>query len=89
MNIDLDEIRARYAKEAEAAADEDDFAQILQKMFSELNNFAHLDLVTPEMYQGYYYAYVYDNNYAFDRMPFTEILQDSRISKIYVMLAPG
>ena len=84
MNIDLDEIRARYAKEAEAAADEDDFAQILQKMFSELNNFAHLDLVTPEMYQGYYYAYVYDNNYVFDRMPFTEILQDSRISKIYV-----
>lgn len=84
LGIDMEGIREKYAEEAEAAEDDESFALILQNMFSEMNNFAHLNLVTPEMYQRLYCIFVYDETIASDDDPFTVILQDPELSKYYV-----
>ena len=80
----MEGIRAKYAGEAEAAEDDESFALVLRNMFSELNNFAHLNLVTPEMYQRLYNIFVFDETIGSDENPFTVILQDSGLSDYYV-----
>lgn len=55
--IDVDGIRARYAAKLEQAADTEDFAALLEEMFRDLKNTAHLSLVSrdffPMLYRGY------------------------------------
>ena len=89
LGIDVEGIREKYAGEAEEAEDDESFALILQNMFSEMNNFAHLNLVTPEMYQRLYCIFVYDETIASDDDPFTVILQDPELSKYVTIDSDG
>lgn len=82
--IDIDDIRESYAERTAAAEDADAFSELLQNMFTEMENFCHLGLVTPETYKSYYNAYVLDESYSYNREPFAEILQDPGLSEIYV-----
>ena len=82
--IDVDGIRERYAEKAEIAESEEEFAFVIEDMFSELGNFAHLWLVTPELYRGMYNHMIYDDIIAYDGNPFAEVLQDPGLSEIYV-----
>ena len=81
--IDIDGIRERYAEKAEATESEEEFAVVIEDMFSELGNFAHLWLLTPELYRGMYNHMIYDENIAYDGNPFAEVLQDPSLSEIY------
>ena len=81
--IDVDGIRERYAEKAEIAESEEEFAVVIEDMFSELGNFAHLWLLTPELYRGMYNHMIYDENIAYDGNPFAEVLQDPSLSEIY------
>ena len=87
QGVDVDSIHDSYAAELSSIDNDGKFAGVLQRMFSELNNFAHLGLVTPEMYQDYYYIYVLND----DIMPaelssrYVEILQDPGLSARYTM----
>ncbi|SFO33037.1 Peptidase family S41 [Pseudobutyrivibrio sp. UC1225] len=82
--IDVDELRTRYTLELDSVQDVNDFANLLQRMFSEMNNLAHLDVLSQDMYQEYYYLYVLNkissNDYT---TPYSEVLQDDRIAEIY------
>ena len=62
QGVDVDSIHDRYAAELSSIDSDGKFAGMLQRMFSELHNFAHLGLVTPEMYQSYYYVYVLNDD---------------------------
>lgn len=84
MKIDLDDIRARYSEKVRSIESAEDFASILNSIFSELHNFGHLYLVDPEVYKTYYNAYIYDEDYTFNREPFVDILEASDLSEIYV-----
>jgi len=78
--IDVPALRTRYAEAVPDAADEAAFAALLRRMFSEMDNFAHLDLVTPELYRTYY-AYYMPGGETSDA--FREVLTDRRLSARY------
>lgn len=86
QGVDIDSIHDRYAAELSSIDSDGQFAGMLQRMFSELHNFAHLGLVTPEMYQDYYYIYALND----DMMPaelsarYVEILQNPGLSAGYI-----
>ena len=86
QGVDVNSIHDRYAAELSSIDSDGKFAGMLQRMFSELHNFAHLGLVTPEMYQDYYYIYVLND----DIMPaglsarYVKILQDPGLSARYI-----
>lgn len=85
QGVDVESIHDSYAAELSSMDNGGKFAGMLQRMFSELNNFAHLGLVSPEMYQDYYYIYVLND----DIMPaelssrYVEVLQDPGLSARY------
>ena len=81
MNIDVDEIHDRYETELASITDNAAFAGCIERMLAELKNFAHLNLISPEMYKTYYYIYVQSK--VMQNEGFSEILQDSRLSDIY------
>ena len=58
---------------------------MLQRMFSELGNFAHLSLVSPELYRNYCYIYAADDDPEAEHSSgvFRSILRDPRLSARY------
>ncbi len=86
QGVDVDSIHDRYAAELSSIDSDGKFAGMLQRMFSELRDFAHLGLVTPEMYQSYYYIFVLND----DIMPgelsaqYVKMLLDPGLSARYI-----
>ena len=85
QGIDIEGLRRRYAAELESVDSEDEFYALVQCLLGELRNFAHLNLVTPEMYQSYYYIYVLndglvDEDYS---APFKAVLLSPNLSERY------
>ncbi len=85
QGTDTDSICERYSAELASVDGEAEFAYMLQRMFSELGNFAHLSLVTPELYRNYCYIYAADDDPEAEHSPgvFRSILQDPRLSARY------
>lgn len=84
--IPVSQIRERYAQELDGMRDEADFAVLLQRMLAELGNFAHLELVSPSLYESLYAIYLLDPDVGADpaSAPFREVLTDPRLSDRYV-----
>ena len=80
--LDVSGLRAKYEAELPGLADAEAFAGMLQRLLKELGNFAHLDLVSPELYKSYYSIYVLDEQIAAlpEAEPFREILQNPQLS---------
>ena len=86
QGVDVDSIHDRYAAELGSIDSDGKFAGMLQRMFSELHNFAHLGLVTPEMYQSYYYVYVLNDDIMPDELSaqYVKMLLDPGLSARYI-----
>ncbi len=83
--VNVDRIRERYAKQMEQVYDPDQFLTVLDKMFKELNNTAHLGTINPFLYHEYYLPYVLDptvSSYA-PAAIFRKALQNPDLSDIY------
>ena len=81
QGTDTDSIYERYSAELASADHEAGFAGMLQRMFSELGNFAHLSLVTPELYRNYHYIYAAGSDPAAEPPSgkFNSMLRDPRL----------
>jgi len=84
QGLDVHGIYDRYALALPSVTDEGAFYGMLRRMLAELKNFAHLDVVSPEMYRSYYSIYVLGDVVSEEySRPFAEILQDARLSGRY------
>jgi hypothetical protein len=82
--VDVDELRNRYAKEIESVEDDADFLNLIQRMFNEMNNLGHLDVLNQQLYQECYYIYVLSDFSNEDfASTYSKVLQDKRVSDIY------
>lgn len=83
--LDTEEIRTRYARELPQIQNDGAFLLLLNRMFSELGHFAHLDAISPEAYRMYRSIFLEDEESA--ALPFTEgfreVLLDERLSSLY------
>ena len=75
--LDLNEIKERYSNKVESV---DDFRDNITAMFAEMGNFAHLNVVTPELFRSYYYIYVQGTD---EQSPFRDVLTDERLADMY------
>lgn len=85
--IDLTALRESYRAELETVTDSEAFAGLLQRLLRELGNFAHLNLLSPEMYQMYAYVMLLDPETAHlpENGAFEELLRDERLAPRYQM----
>lgn len=82
--LDPDAIRESFAAELPTLRDDAAFAGLVQRLCRALRNFAHLDLVTPELYQSYYYAFVSGGAVTGpEAEAFAAVLQDPRLAERY------
>ena len=81
--IDVDEIYDRYAEKTKDITEEDDFYGMLQNMLAELQNFAHLNIASPEDYASLYNIFVNDDYYRETEKTYYEIVTDPKLSKRY------
>ena len=83
--LDTEEIRTRYARELPQIQNDGAFLLLLNRMFSELGRFAHLDAIGPEAYRMYRSVFLEDEESA--ALPFTDgfrkVLLDERLSSLY------
>ncbi|WP_026665358.1 S41 family peptidase [Butyrivibrio sp. FC2001] len=84
VGIDTDEIYSRYAEEIEAVSDEDQFYGKIESMLSELNNFAHLRVITPSEYMRAYYVPEEEKDMvAEENDPYLKVVTSPLLSKRY------
>ncbi len=83
QGIDTDEIYSRYKEDVKTITDEDLFYDMLQSMLSEMHNFAHLRVITPEEFEMWYAPYAEDVTTAVDENPYFVISTDPALSKRY------
>ena len=85
QGIDIEGLRRRYASELESVDSEDEFYALVQSLLGELRNFAHLNLVTPELYQSYYYIYMLNDGLVGEdnSAPFKAVLLSPNLSERY------
>lgn len=83
QGIDTDEIYSRYKTKVETITDEDFFYDMLQSMLAEMHNFAHLQVITPEEYEDYYYVNVGYMTDLGEENPYYIVLTDPSLSKRY------
>ena len=82
--FDVPAIRESFAAEIPTLRDEAAFIGLVRRLTAALGNFAHFDLVQPELYQTYYYAYVSEGVDAGpEKAAFAAVLQDARLNGRY------
>ena len=83
--LDTDEIRTRYAQELRGIQSDGAFLLLLNRMFSELGHFAHLDGISPEAYRMYRSIFLENEEAAalLFTEGFREVLLDERLSSLY------
>ena len=82
--IDMEELYKSFAAEVATIENEGRFVNLIQRLTKELGGFAHLGLISNEQYQMYYYLFVLDESVSGESNPFSSILQDPRLSDMYV-----
>lgn len=89
--IDVSGIRERYARELEDGSGTENLADLLRRMFRELGNFAHLNLVSQDLFQTYYGLFVSSDTFADlpEAAVFREVLTDPRVSPLYLVPEQG
>ncbi len=82
--FDVPAIRESFAAEIPTLRDEAAFVGLIRRLTASFGNFAHFDLVPPELYQTYYYAYVGEGVDAGpEKAAFAAVLQDGRLNGMY------
>ena len=83
--VDVPGIRERYARELETVSGTEKFADLLARMFRELGNFAHLNLLSQDLFQTYHGLFVSSDTFADlpETAAFRETLTDPRLSPMY------
>ena len=76
--IDVDGIRAKYEAKLEDAATSKDMAAIVESIFRELQNTAHLGLVSPEEFPFYYALYTDEEALSFRKAWNETVLQAAK-----------
>lgn len=83
QGIDVEEIYARYASDVKSITNEDEFYDALQRMLSELNNFAHLYVITPDSFQTLYFNWMCNGIASEHNDPIQNILTSPLLSARY------
>lgn len=85
LGIDTDEICSRYEEKITSITDENKFYGTIQDMLSELGNFAHLDVVSPELYKTYCYSTGLGAAVSNEDKAYIEILTNENLSERYIV----
>ncbi|WP_197029465.1 S41 family peptidase [Butyrivibrio sp. AE3004] len=85
--VNTKDLHDRYEVELTSIDKDADFANMIQRLFGEMEHFAHLEVITPEVYKALYSTFVLDeelstNEYA---APTAELLKDPKLSDIYTV----
>ena len=83
--IDVSDIRERYARELETVSGTEKFAELLARMFRELGNFAHLNLLSQDLFLTYHGLFVGSDTFTDlpETAAFRKTLTDPRVSPLY------
>ena len=79
----LQEIRDNYEKKAAEINNLNDFYDLLQRLCREFDYFAHLCILSPDLYQMYYNIFINGSTNYLGMNTFREVLTDSNLASIY------
>ena len=85
QGVTVEDIYASYEEKIKNIEDEDKFYLTIQGMLSELRNFAHLDVVSPELYESYCYYTALKEAVSYEDKAYHDVLTNNNLSERYVM----